>query len=84
MDPLHPITPGPPAIPTRSVPPVDRLVKISRDRDRPPRDGEEERRRRARESEPRDEDDGGRARGTSTSGSEPQGPAAGMRPVQET
>jgi len=57
MDPLHPITPGPP-IPTHRVPPVDRLRKISREGDRPPRDAEEERRRRARESEPRDEGEG--------------------------
>lgn len=58
MDPLHPITPGPPAVPARRVPPVDRLVRISRDGDRPPRDAEEERRRRARESERREDEDG--------------------------
>jgi hypothetical protein len=58
MDPLHPITPGPPAVPTRRVPPVDRLVKISRDGDRPPRDAEEERRRRARESKPPEDGEG--------------------------
>jgi len=48
MDPLHPITPGPPAIPTRRVPPVDRLAKVTREGDRPAQDAEE-RRRRARE-----------------------------------
>ncbi len=58
MDPLHPITPGPPAVPTRRVPPVDRLVKINREGDRPPRDAEEERRRRARESHPPDDGEG--------------------------
>lgn len=46
MDPLHPITPGPPAIPTR-VPPVDRLRPVSRERDRPSAE-ERERRRRER------------------------------------
>jgi len=51
MDPLHPITPGPPAIPRSAVPPVDRLARISREGDRPRRDAEE-RRRRAREREP--------------------------------
>jgi hypothetical protein len=51
MDPLHPITPGPPAVPTRRVPPVDRLAKITREGDRPARDAEEERRRRARRSQ---------------------------------
>ena len=58
MDPLHPITPGPPAVPTRRVPPVDRLMKISREGDRPARDEQEERRRRARESEPPEEGEG--------------------------
>jgi hypothetical protein len=48
MDPLHPITPGPPAMPTRRVPPVDRLARITRDGDRPGRETEE-RRNRARE-----------------------------------
>jgi hypothetical protein len=45
MDPLHPIAPGPPPLPSRSVPAVDRLVKISREGDRPRGDAEERRRR---------------------------------------
>jgi len=56
MDPLHPITPGSPAIPTRRVPPVDRLVKISREGDRSQRDAEERRRRaEQRRTEPGEE-----------------------------
>ena len=57
MDPLHPITPGPPAVPTR-VPPVDRLVKVTREGDRPSRDAEERRRRaqRARSQQPAGDD----------------------------
>jgi hypothetical protein len=42
MDPLHPITPGPAAVPRPSVPRVERLDRISRERDRP----DQERRRR--------------------------------------
>lgn len=58
MDPLHPITPGPPAVPTRRVPPVDRLAMITREGDRPARDAEE-RRRRARQAQlPDDEEPG--------------------------
>jgi len=37
MDPIHPITPGPPAINRGSVP-VERLQRISRERDRRHRD----------------------------------------------
>jgi len=57
MDPLNPISSGPPAMPTRRVPPVDRLVKISREGDRPRREAEE-RRRRAEEGRPEDGEDG--------------------------
>jgi hypothetical protein len=35
MDPLSPITPGSPAVPSRRVPAVDRLRRISREGDRP-------------------------------------------------
>jgi len=52
MDPLHPITPGPPPVPTRRVPPVDRLVKVTREGDRPARDEEERRRRGQRSQQP--------------------------------
>jgi hypothetical protein len=34
MDPIHPIAPGPPLIP-RGTQPVERLQRISRERDRP-------------------------------------------------
>ncbi len=58
MDPLHPITPGPPAVPAR-VPPVDRLQRVSRDRDRPSAEERERRRRaRQREQKPGSEEDG--------------------------
>jgi len=45
MDPIHPITPGPPAIPRAAVPPVDRLKRISRERDRPSKDAQQKERR---------------------------------------
>jgi len=44
-------------MPTRRVPPVDRLVKISREGDRPRREAEE-RRRRAEERRPQGGEDG--------------------------
>ncbi len=44
MDPIHPITPGPPAI-QPGTRPVERLERISRERDRPRRDGSERKRR---------------------------------------
>ena len=64
MDPLHPISPGPPAVPTRRVPPVDRLVRISRDGDRPEQEAEERRRRaRQRRAEaPQDDEERGPGR----------------------
>jgi hypothetical protein len=43
MDPLHPILPGPPALPSRRVPAVERLPRVSRDGDRPARDPSERR-----------------------------------------
>lgn len=50
MDPVHPITPGPPALPNAGVPPVQRLPRVSRERDRP--EAESERRRRSRPAKP--------------------------------
>jgi hypothetical protein len=46
MDPIHPIAPGPPLIPRGTLLPVDRLERISRERDRPAKDkpGQDERR----------------------------------------
>jgi hypothetical protein len=38
VDPLNPIGPGAAAPPSRRVPPVDRLRKITRDGDRPERE----------------------------------------------
>jgi hypothetical protein len=57
MDPLHPITPGPPVVPARRVPPVDRIARISRDGDRPDRKAEE-RRDQARRRPPEAPEDG--------------------------
>lgn len=61
MDPIHPIAPGPPLIP-RGTRPVERLERISRERDRPARDGQERRRREQPPLPPppgeRDDDDG--------------------------
>jgi hypothetical protein len=51
VDPIHPIAPGPPAVPPRvGSAPVERLERVSRERDRPSREEqrqEQERRRRA-------------------------------------
>ena len=52
MDPIHPIVPGPLPI-QRGLQPVDRLERISRERDRP----DNERRRRAPEQPPEPEPD---------------------------
>lgn len=43
MDPIHPITPGPLPIPSATTP-VERLQRISRERDRPARERREQRR----------------------------------------
>jgi len=51
MDPLHPITPTGPGMPSRRVPPVDRLRKITREGDSPDRDPSERR----EQSNPREE-----------------------------
>ncbi len=52
MDPIHPIAPGPPAIPRAGTPPVQRLERVSRDRDRPSADQQQRKRRRPPEQEP--------------------------------
>jgi hypothetical protein len=52
MDPIHPITPGPPAIPPSGTPPVQRLERITRERDRPPSDRQQRRREPPPPSEP--------------------------------
>jgi hypothetical protein len=64
MDPIHPIAPGP-ALPTAATPPVERLARISRERDRPAHERPAPRRReppRAAPDEQDGEDDGGRPR----------------------
>ncbi len=67
MDPIHPITPGPPTVSPASRPAVQRLERITREGDRPSKDAQERQRRRQHEpevlSEPGDDDepdDGGR------------------------
>jgi hypothetical protein len=44
MDPIHPIAPGPPLISRATLLPVERLERISRERDRPMRDERQQRR----------------------------------------
>ena len=51
MDPIHPITPGPPTISAASRPAVQSLERITRERDRPSKDAQERQRRRQREAE---------------------------------
>jgi len=58
MDPLHPITPGAVAPPSRRVPPVDRLRRLSREGDRPERDPGRGREEREAHEDPLDEDPG--------------------------
>jgi hypothetical protein len=59
MDPIHPIAPGPPLIARATKVPVERLERISRERDRPAKDDPRGRRdpayRRAGDA-PEDED----------------------------
>lgn len=60
MDPIHPIAPGPPAIPPGGAPPVERPQRITRERDRPAREERQRKRREpppAPESEPRGDDE---------------------------
>jgi len=44
VDPIHPIAPGPPAISPATRLPVAPLERITRERDRPSRDGRQRRR----------------------------------------
>jgi hypothetical protein len=67
MDPIHPITPGPPTVSPANRPAVQRLERITRERDRPSKDAQERQRRHPHEPEVRPEpvdddrpDDGGR------------------------
>ena len=64
MDPLHPIMPVPGGIPSLAPKPVERLERVSRERDRP-RDERERNRRREPPPQPPDlgpEDEDGRPR----------------------
>ncbi|MGO9320987.1 MAG: hypothetical protein ACLQBY_09335 [Solirubrobacteraceae bacterium] len=45
MDPIHPISPGPPRISPAARLPVEPLERISRERDRPSRDAQQRKRR---------------------------------------
>jgi len=60
MDPIPPIAPGPPGFRGQGSLPVDRLERVSRERDRPDREGRERRRRQPppphEQSEPPDDD----------------------------
>jgi hypothetical protein len=58
MDPLHPIAPGAVAPPSRRVPPVDRLRRVTRDGDRPERETGARDDRRQPPEEPPDEQPG--------------------------
>jgi hypothetical protein len=60
MDPIHPIAPGPPAIPRAAVPPVERLKRISRERDRPPKDSHQRERRESADGDGDEGEDDGR------------------------
>jgi hypothetical protein len=62
MDPIHPIAPGPPTISPATRLPVERLERISRERDRPSGDAEQRQRRQppaTPETPPEDREDGG-------------------------
>lgn len=60
MDPIHPIAPGPPILPSGGPERVKRLERVSRERDRPSRDGGQDQRgpayRRTARVEPEDDD----------------------------
>lgn len=64
MDPIGPIAPGgAPAVPRRGLPPIDRLERISRERDRPGRDEQRRDRRGPEQQEqPEAEDASGEQR----------------------
>jgi hypothetical protein len=62
-DPIHPITPGPPAVSRAGRLPVQRLERITRERDRPSGDQRERKRREPPgagelDSQRREDDDG--------------------------
>jgi len=59
MDPIHPIVPGPLPIP-RGMLPVDRLERVSRERDRPSKDRKQPRRQPPPQPPESGEDDDGR------------------------
>ena len=63
MDPINPIVPGSSSLPSVGPPRVERLPRISRERDRPRREREQRERRQAAPSDeelPPGEDDQGR------------------------
>jgi hypothetical protein len=45
VDPIHPIVPGPPAVSRTARVPVERLERITRERDRPSHERQERKRR---------------------------------------
>jgi hypothetical protein len=62
VDPIHPIAPGPPSLSPAARLPVERLERISRERDRPSKDAQQRRHRQppaAPEIPPDDSEDGG-------------------------
>jgi hypothetical protein len=60
VDPIHPIAPGPPRISPASGLPVDPLERITRERDRPSKDGQQRKHREPPPAPPHElgEDDG--------------------------
>lgn len=58
MDPIHPIAPGPPAIASSGRVPVERVERITRERERRAKEDQERRRRNASASTPSQTDDG--------------------------
>jgi hypothetical protein len=58
VDPIHPIAPGPPTIPSSAAPAVERPERITRERDRPSRDRQERGRREPPPAPAHGEDDG--------------------------
>jgi hypothetical protein len=64
MDPIGPIAPGgPPVVPRRGLPPIDRLERVSRERDRPGTDAQRrDRREPEQRKQPKPEDASGEQR----------------------
>ena len=58
MDPIHPIAPGPPLIARGATIPVERLERVSRERDRPNHEDRQSQDGRARRKAPDPGDDG--------------------------